>query len=201
MWAAITGKLAGGAMRRASPRAFLRNDKGATAVEFALVATPFIALLVALLQTALVFFAQRALDEITEEASRYILTGQAQNASMTASQFANYVCTGDQTLTKLVNALFTCSKLLVNAQSYSTFAAASTNDPIAGFNSSDKPVDANGNVLTLAWSPGNPGDIVVLQVMYQWPVIGGPLGFNLATANGNGTRLLASIAVFKNEPF
>ena len=26
------------------------------------------------------------------------------------------------------------------------------------------------------WSPGNPGDIVVLQVMYQWPIVLGPLG-------------------------
>jgi Flp pilus assembly protein TadG len=201
MWAALTGKLAGGATRRGSPRAFLRNNKGATAVEFALVAAPFVALLVALLQTALVFFAQRALDEITEDASRYILTGQAQTANMTAAQFASHVCTGDTTLTSLVSALFTCSNLMVSAQSYSTFAAASTNDPITSFNASNQPLDANGHVLTLAWSPGNPGDVVVLQVMYLWPVIGGPLGFSLSTPNSNGKRLLMSTAVFRNEPY
>ena len=154
-------------MRRAVARAFLRNDfvgndfvrndKGATAVEFALVAAPFLALLVALLQTAMVFFAGRMLDEITEEASRYVLTGQAQTASMSASQFRTHVCTGDPVLTALVSALFTCSKLLINAQSYSNFAAANTNDPIAGFNASNQPVDSNGNVMTLAWAPGNPG--------------------------------------------
>lgn len=201
MWAATSRKLAGGAKRPSRFRAFLRNDKGATAVEFALVAAPFIALLVALLQTTLVFFAQRALDEISEDASRYILTGQAQTANMTAAQFATHVCTGDTTLTKLVNALFTCGNLMISAQSYSTFAAASTNDPITSFNATNQPLDASGNVMTLAWSPGNPGDVVVLQIMYLWPVIGGPLGFSLTTPNSNGKRLLMSTAVFRNEPY
>jgi Flp pilus assembly protein TadG len=68
-----------------------RCDSGATAVEFALVAAPFLALLMALFQTALVFFAGRVLDETTEEASRYIMTGQAQTAGMTQSGFATWV--------------------------------------------------------------------------------------------------------------
>ncbi len=207
MWTALTTrKPAGSVRRRDGARAFLRNDfvrndKGATAVEFALVAAPFLALLVALLQTAMVFFAARMLDEITEEASRYVLTGQAQTANMSASQFRTHVCTGDAVLTKLVSALFTCNNFLINAQSYSNFAAANTNDPIAGFNGSNQAVDSNGNVMTMVWAPGNPGDIVVLQIMYQWPVIGGPLGFSLSTPNSNGNQLLMSTAVFKNEPY
>src|ERR1700758_2560919 len=100
------------------------SESGATAVEFALVAAPFLALLVALLQTAMVFFAARMLDEITEEASRYVMTGQAQTANMSASQFRTHVCTGDAVLTKLVSALFTCNNFLINAQSYTNFAAA-----------------------------------------------------------------------------
>jgi len=48
--------------------------------------------------------------------------------------------------------------------------------------------------------PGNPGDIVVVKVMYQWPVFLGPLGFNLSNL-GNGKRLLISTAAFKNEPY
>jgi Flp pilus assembly protein TadG len=201
MWPAVTQRLAGGAMRWPSPRAFFHCRKGATAVEFALVAAPFLALLVALLQTAMVFFAARMLDEITEEASRYVMTGQAQTSNMNASQFRTHVCTGDAVLTKLVSTLFTCSNLFINAQSYSSFAAASTNDPIAGFNASNQPVNSNGNVMTMSWAPGNPGDIVVLQIMYLWPVVGGPLGFSLTTPNSNGNRLLMSTAVFRNEPY
>ncbi len=64
------------------PKEFARSCKGATAVEFALVAAPFIALLMALVQTGLVFFAERVLDETVEEASRIIMTGQAQSGGL-----------------------------------------------------------------------------------------------------------------------
>lgn len=203
MLAALMQRLARSGSRFRASRAFVHCRKGATAVEFALVAAPFIALLIAVLQTTLVFFAARTLDEITEEAGRFVLTGQAQTSNLNASQFANKVCTGDQTLTALVNLLFTCGKLVINTQSYSSFAAASTTDPIPsfnGYNSSNQPIDSSGNVLTPSWSPGNPGDIVVLQIMYLWPVVGGPLGFSLSNTTG-GNRLLMSTVIFKNEPY
>jgi hypothetical protein len=61
--------------------------------------------------------------------------------------------------------------------------------------------DSSGAVTNQwAWSPGNPGDIVIVQVMYQWPVMMGPLGFNLANL-ANGNRLLVSTVAFKSEPF
>ena len=164
-----------------------RCESGATVVEFALVAAPFLAMLVALFQTALVFFAGRVLDETTEQASRYIMTGQAQTAGMTQSQFATWVC--GQTF-----ALFTCGNFMINVQNYSSFSSASTTTPTLTFN-------AQGQVSN-SWnySTGNPGDIVVVQVMYQWPVVLGPLGFSLANLS-NGNRLLVSTAVFKNEPY
>jgi Flp pilus assembly protein TadG len=193
MLAAVLQKLARGATQWRAPRAFLRSRDGATAVEFALVAAPFIACLVAILQSAIVFFAQRVLDEVTEEASRYIMTGEAQNASMTKSGFANYLCTGSNT-SALVSSLFTCANIMINVQNYGDFASAGTTTPTLTYN-------ANGTVAN-AWTydAGNPGDIVVVQVMYQWPVVLGPLSFNLGNLS-NGDRLLISTAVFKNEPY
>jgi Flp pilus assembly protein TadG len=193
MFAALRRKLAAAAIRLRSSKHFALCRKGATAVEFALVAAPFLALLVAMFETALVFFAGRVLDEVTEEASRYILTGQAQQSNMTQAQFLNYLCTGSNTAT-LVTALFNCNKLMVNVQNYNNFASASTANPTLSFN-------ANGTVSnTWNYSPGTPGSIVVVQVMYQWPIILGPLNFNLSNLS-NGNRLLVSTAVFKNEPY
>src|SRR5512135_1149356 len=119
MVAAFTQRLARSASRLRFYKNFTSETRGAAAVEFALVAAPFLALLVALLQTALVFFAGRVLDETTEEASRYILTGQAQTANMTQSGFAKWVC--GKTF-----ALFNCSNFMVNVQNYASFAAANT---------------------------------------------------------------------------
>jgi Flp pilus assembly protein TadG len=192
MWPAVTQRLAGGATRLSFPRAFLRCRKGATAVEFALVAAPFLALLVAILQSALVFFASRVLDEVTEEASRYIMTGQAQQGGVSQAGFKTYVCTGSNT-SALVSALFTCSNIMINVQNYTDFASASTTSPTLTFN--------NGNVSnTWSYNTGNPGDIIVVQVMYQWPVVLGPLSMNLSNLS-NGNRLLVSTAVFKSEPY
>jgi Flp pilus assembly protein TadG len=193
MFLALKQKLAHSASRMRSSKHFALCQKGATALEFALVAAPFLALLVALFETALVFFAGRVLDEVTEEASRYILTGQAQQSNMTQSQFANYVCTSADTAT-LVSALFNCNNLMVNVQNYSDFASASTSSPTLTFNT-------NGTVSnTWNFSPGSPGSIVVVQLMYQWPIVLGPLGFNLSNLS-NGNRLLVSTAVFKSEPY
>jgi Flp pilus assembly protein TadG len=164
-----------------------RNADGAAALEFGIVAAPFLALLVALFQTAMVFFASRVLDEIVANASRYVMTGQAQTSGMTQAGFANYVC--GQTL-----ALFNCQNFMINVQNYGSFSLISTATPALNF-------DGSGNVTNnWAWSPGSPGDVVVVQVMYQWPVILGPLGFNLSNL-ANGNRLLVSTSVFKNEPY
>jgi Flp pilus assembly protein TadG len=162
-------------------------NNGASAVEFAIIAAPFLALLVAILQTALVFFAGRVLDETTEQASRYILTGQAQTSGMTQAQFANYVC-------QKSSSLFSCNNFMVNVQNYSSFASANTSTPTLTF-------DSSGAVTNQwAWSPGNAGDIVIVQVMYQWPIILGPLGFNLSNLS-NGNRLLVSTVALKTEPY
>ncbi len=179
---------------------FGRSERGAGAIEFALVAAPFLALLIALLQTALVFFAGRVLEEVVSESSRYIMTGQAQQSNMTKSGFANYLCTGSDTA-GLVSALFTCSKFNINVQNYDSFASASTStQSVAGFNAQGQALDSRGNVINWSWSPGDAGDIVVVQVIYPWPIVLGPLGFNLSNVT-NGTRMLVATAVFKNEPY
>ncbi|HTC04717.1 MAG TPA: TadE/TadG family type IV pilus assembly protein [Xanthobacteraceae bacterium] len=195
MGPAVTQKLAGGATRRPSSRAFFRCHKGATAVEFALVAAPFLALLVAILQAALVFFASRVLDEVTEEAARNLMTGQAQQGNVTQANFLNnYVCGGSNT-SALVSALFTCSKIMVNVQNYPDFASANVSSPTLTFN------PTNGNVTnTWSYNTGNPGDVLVIEVIYEWPIVLGPLGMNLSNLS-DGNRELVSVAVFKSEPY
>jgi Flp pilus assembly protein TadG len=193
VFAAFMQRLARGARQPRSRKYFIRCRSGAVLIEFGLIAAPFLALLVALFQTALVFFAGRVLDEATEEASRYILTGQAQTANMTQAGFATYLCTSANTA-PLVSSLFNCNNFMINVQNYNSFSSASTTTPALNFNGLGQ--------VTNAWNynPGNAGDIVVVQVMYQWPIVLGPLGFNLSNL-ANGNRLLVSTAVFKNEPY
>ena len=165
---------------------FLVDSSGATAVEFGLVAAPFVALLVGIIQTFLVFFAQQLLETVVTQSSRLILTGQVQAASMTQSQFAQQVC-------NQVAILFNCSGLMIDVATPNTFSSADTSTPILSFSPQGQ--------VTNAWqyNPGAAGQIVVVRVMYQWPVFGGPLGFSLANLS-NGNRLIMASAAFQNEP-
>jgi Flp pilus assembly protein TadG len=187
MLAILKSTLASGRKRFPSASGFARREDGAAALEFAIVAAPFIALLLATLQTTLAFFAGQVLESAVNDSSRVILTGSAQNANMTQSGFATAVC-------GKVQALFDCSKLMIDVQTANSFANANTSMPTLTF-------DGKGNV-TNNWQfqPGNPGDIVVMRVMYEWPVFLGPLGLSLSNES-NGNLLLMATAAFKNEPY
>jgi Flp pilus assembly protein TadG len=162
-------------------------QRGATVVEFAMIAPAFLATLIAVFETTIFLFAQQNLQTAAVQAGRLIMTGQVQNSNMTQSQFVNTVC-------PMVQALFTCSKLMVNVQNYSSFSAASTGAPTLTY-------DANGNVTnTWAYSPGTPGNVMVVQLIYQWPIVGGPFGYVLANL-GNGTAEMMGVSAFRIEPY
>lgn len=168
-------------------RRLARDRSGATLVEFAFVAGPLIALLIATLQVSLVFFAQQNLETTTEKATRQLLTGQAQGAGMTQSQFQSAVCS------KLA-AFMKCANVLVDVQNVADFTSANTSSPTLTY-------DSHGNVSnSWTYKPGGAGQITVVRIMYVWDVAKGPLGFDLSTLS-NGKRLLIATAVFKTEPY
>lgn len=164
---------------------FIREQNGAAAVEFALVALPFIALLFAILETALVFFAGQTLETAAAEASRLIMTGQAQTAGLSQSDFKTEVC-------KRIYGLFDCANgVYVDVKQYSSFSTINNTAPVS-----------NGNLDTskLSYVPGGPGCIEAVTLYYQWPIYVSLLGSNLSNLNGN-YRLLVATAVFRNEPY
>jgi Flp pilus assembly protein TadG len=185
-------EITAGKRRRNRFGAFIKDRKGATAVEFALIAAPFLALIVALIQTFLLFFAQSQLESAVRQSSRQILTGQVQtqDASLTQTQAT---AAFHQTVCNNAAILFTCAGVMVDVQVASQWSAANAGLPTLTY-------DINGNV-TNAWqfNPGNAGDIVIVRVMYLWPVFFGPIAFNMAN-QANGSRLIMASAAFQNEP-
>lgn len=166
---------------------FLRRGDGTVAVEFAMVALPFLAMIVAIFQVGVVLLAQQELETAVEQASRLVLTGQAQNQKLTQNAFTTKVC-------GYLPALFKCANVMVDLRTADSFAAADASTPTLTY-------DKKGQVTNVwQYQSGARGDIVVLRVMYQYPVLLGPLHFNLANLS-NGARLLMATAVFKNEPY
>lgn len=165
--------------------AFARDRRGATIIEFAIVAAPFIALLIATLQTSLVFFAQQTLETVSEETSRQLLTGAVQQAGMNQQDFQQLAC-------KNLPAYMNCANLMIDVQTADSFADIDTSTPAL--------TNPDGTKKTWQFNPGGAGSIVVMRTMYLLPVVGGPLGFNLANADSNH-RLLIATAVFQTEPY
>jgi Flp pilus assembly protein TadG len=165
-------------------RQFRRNRTGSAAVEFALVAPVFFALLFAIIETGIIFLAGQVLETITQDSARMILTGQAQTAAYTQAQFQTYVCSQ-------IPALFTCNNISIDVESYSSFSGVTIASQI----------DSNKNFINnMQYNPGGPGDIVVVRLFYPWPQIVTGLGYNITNLSGN-KRLLVATAAFRNEPY
>lgn len=172
-------------LRSPLPRRFISQHKASTTVEFGLLAAPFVALIFAILQTAILFFADQSLETAAATSARLIMTGQAQTQGWNAAQFKSHVCS-------TITGLFSCqSGVYVDVETYSTFAAANLGMPVSG---------GTFNSASLGYSPGGPGDIVVVRLYYKYPVYVDLFGFSLSTLTG-GYNLLAATAVFKNEPY
>ena len=171
----------------ATARRLIRQQDGAAAVEFGLVAAPFLAMVFAIIETAVVFFAGQTLETAASDSARLIMTGQAQTQGFDQGAFKNAVCAK-------IYGLFNCQGgLYIDVKTYTSFA---------NINNAQLPLDANGNLQTqnFGYQPGGPGDIVVVKLMYQWPVYVSLLGLNLSDMSG-GKRLLMSTVAFRNEPY
>jgi Flp pilus assembly protein TadG len=198
----------------------LASDEAGAAIEFALVAPAFIALLLAIMNTTLIYLAQEGLETAAESSARLLLTGQAQtlqsytgstlNTGMTAAQFTNAIC-GTLTYSATANAssvttfgngsllppFLSCSNLYVNVVPATSFTGASTSAPTLS-------VDGNGNVTGNSFSTTNgtstQNQVLVVQLLYLWPTVTGPLGLSLGNVP-SGNRLLSATQVIETESY
>jgi Flp pilus assembly protein TadG len=194
-----------GRVRRAGGgRRFLRNRflgdrRGATAVEFALVAPIFLALLGATLETALAFWSNQILETALTDASRQLYTGQFQAANKATTDKT-------QLLNKLraeelckVNGqpratIFDCTQVKIDVRTVSQFTGSSPTAPV--------------NPATKDWSAGfgtnysnpNANEIIIVQAAVKFPVYFTLLNPNQASFS-DGSRLLQAAVAFKTEPF
>jgi Flp pilus assembly protein TadG len=172
-------------------RGFARDEDGAVAIEFAVLALPFFALIFAILETSLVFFAGQILDSAVQDASRKVRTGQAQTFDLAA--FRGEICKG-------LYGLFDCTKLRIKVSAVSDYQSATVTNPIKpGCQSTGDPTECDW-ALAESFVAGAKNSIMLVQAYYKWPVMLNLPGFNFASQAG-GTRLLAAVRVFSNEPF
>ena len=164
-----------------------KDDKGFTAVEFALVAAPFLAFVFAILEVALVYFGTFTLENAVDQASRQIRTGQAQTAGWDKSAFVNEVCSKVATFSDCPG------KLKVDVRAFTNFSGAQRPDAF------DPNGDLDENNLD-SFDLGEGGDVVLVSVYYKWDLIGSIPGIGLQNQSDD-SRLIIALAAFRNEPF
>ncbi len=178
LWQIITGAL----KRR---RKFARDERGVTVIEFALLALPFFAIIGAILETGIIFLASQILDSALADSSRLIRTGQAQAQSYTATEYRAAICEG-------LYGMFDCNALKVKVTEVADFSSA-TLSPVAD-------PDDGAWLIVESYNDGVGSSFVMVEAYYKWPVLLNLYDFNLSNLP-DGTRLLSSVRVFRNEPF
>jgi len=172
------------------------NRRGSVAIEFAIVALPFFALLLFVLEIGFDMFQQEALDSALHLAAREIQTGNAQNVQSGSQFAANYLC-------PKLGGLLPCSGLYV---SITTFVPTSSQD-FYNFTTGVPPV-TNGTLNLSGYASGNfcnagPAQYVVISAILVGPsIIGGLVQNGLAvTYNGQWVHPTLSTTGMVTENF
>lgn len=170
-------------------RRFINNDRGATVVEFAIVAPLFIALTFSILEAGFYFFSTGAVDAANAKAARLIRTGQAGSGQQAQRAFFDEVC-------NVVRFIGDCrERLTVEVTNFSSFAelAASASDPVCR---DARPADVN----RIPFEPGAQREIVRVRVCFLYRGFSPGIGLNLENAE-DGSQKIVSTTIFRNEPF
>ncbi len=181
----------------------MRADaKGSVAIEFSMIAPIFLLMLMATIETGVIFFAQSALQNAVNDTARLVKTGQSACFSrdgngnclgMTADQFRKQICDEVKTL------LQTCEKD-VNGNSDLQFDVKAYTGGFGGV-SNGSPLNGSNELPNLtAFDTGAACDVVLVRAFYRWPVFTPGLAFFLANMSGQN-HLLATAAAFRNEPY
>ena len=159
-----------------SPLSLRRNDRGATMLEFSLVAFPILMLLMGTLEIGFIYWGTKELENATGTGARFVRVGQAQQGNWSSSDLKAEIC-------RRTSVLYDCTtRLRIDVVSATSFAAFA---PVA-------PVDQSGVLrddASFSYAPGGRNDVVLVRSFYPWPRLLG------------GSYLMRAAVPIRNEPF
>ncbi|WP_235562656.1 TadE/TadG family type IV pilus assembly protein [Brevundimonas sp. Root1423] len=170
-------------MRRFVRRLLAARD-GAAAVEFGMIAVPFLVMIFSILELALLFVTDSVLENAAIETGRLIRTGQASAQSMTAADFKSALCSRMS-----IFAPDCASRANVDVRVIPQFAITPP-DPLAG---------GTFNAGSLTYANGNPGDLILVRVWYRQPLLTTFLAQGVSRLKG-GVVMITVTTAFRNEP-
>jgi len=160
-----------------------RNQDGSVAIEFALVAIPFVLIVIGIIELSLMFAANALLQGAVQDAGRLIRTGQVQQSDDPETMFQTALCNH-------AGILLNCNQLQYHVTTIASFADADMNPAL----------DEEGNLSESEFFPGGARDIVLIRTIYLYPIMTPLIGQFLSDFSGN-RKLLVSTVALETEPY
>jgi Flp pilus assembly protein TadG len=182
------------------PRKLANDERGTTAIEFAMVIGPFLFLLFGIISTGFYFFIVFSLEHAVESAARVIRTGQAQTQqpnAMTATEFKSLVCAK---LPSFMDCAGASSKIRIHVENFGSYDVSSTQECIDS--------GTNNLIATTnqAFNMGGASTPVLVTVCYEWEsaqaFVNVPYWISPTKSKmNNGSTLIRASTAFTTEPY
>lgn len=186
-------------MKRQAYGALRKSQRGSAAVEFALVAPLFFALVFSILEAGWFYFVNSAVEHANATAARLIRTGQAQNTKdangnpvYSKEAFYNEIC-------RVVSNFGKCEDALtVDVSRFASFdaLAADLTDPVC--RNADDPTIHGAQFDASDYGAQN--EIIRVRVCLLYKPVNPALGIKMKT-NKHGFKEIVAMSIFRNEPF
>lgn len=167
-------------------RRFSRARGGATAIEFAIVAVPFLFMLFSIIEIGRLYTLSSVLEDATMDASRRIRTGEMQQSGASASAFKAAVCDRMSIFQDDCD-----TQLTVDVRVMPQFANQTPPDPVTGSTFSES---------QLGYQPGAAGDIVLVRTWWRATLFA-PLVTQGLQKLSDGSAVLTAASTFRTEPY
>lgn len=167
-------------------RRFLKSSNGATAVEFALVATPFLFMLFAIFEIGRLYTISSVLEDATMDAAREVRIGALQTSGGGIEAFQEKVCERMG-----VFSLGCADALSIDVRVMPSFANQSPPDPVTG---------DEFNEGVLQFQPGHSQDIILVRTWWRTPFFA-PMMTQGLRRLADGSAVLTTATTFRNEPY
>lgn len=165
---------------------FVKDRRGSTAVEFVLLAGPFLALVFAIIESSVSFAAHQVTANAVEDLARDLRTNTMKQADATPANVRNYIC--DKINILVANG---CPELYIDLKTYAKYGDVPVTIPLAG---------GDLNTSGFAIAPGGAKTINQLRVFYKWPYYTDFISAKLAELPG-GKTLIYATSTWENEPY
>jgi Flp pilus assembly protein TadG len=164
---------------------FWHAQDGATAIEFAILAIPFIFLLTGIIELAIMYGASAMLEGATNSAARQVRTGQLQAApGDPEATFRDALC-------DYLVALVSCADVIVDGIPVDSFMDVADLQP---------QYDENGTMIPQGFTAAGSNERMLIRTSYDYKMLTPFIGTLLA-GNSSGTMHFMSTIVLQVEPY